>query len=200
VTNWKVENGRICGAVTGSGEEFTADEYVLAGGVWSEETVRPLGLSVPLQAGKGYSMTLPTPRQLPHLCSIFTEARVAVTPLGSSLRFGGTMEIIGKEKAGEINRARVRGIIQSVPRYFPAFSASDFDDLPVWTGLRPCSPDGLPYLGRFGKFANLSIAAGHAMMGLSLAPATGKLMAAILSGEAVSPNLALLSPDRYSRK
>jgi len=97
-----------------------------------------------------------------------------------------------------INPARVRGILKSVPRYLPDFSPDDFRDVPVWCGLRPCSPDGLPYVGRFGRFSNLSAATGHAMMGLSLGPITGKLMSEVLSDEPPSINIAALNPDRYA--
>ena len=105
-----------------------------------------LGLRLPMQAGKGYSLTLPQPRQLPQICSILTEARVAVTPMGAALRFGGTMEIAGLNE--DINPRRVRGIIKAVPHYFPDVPPEDFDGIQPWRGLRPCSPDGLPYLGR----------------------------------------------------
>jgi len=176
--------------------ELTADEFVLCGGSWSGELASQLSLNLPMQAGKGYSLTLPKPRQLPSLCSILTEARIAVTPMGDTLRFGGTMEIAGLNQ--EINPARVRGIIKSAPKYFPEFGESDFTGIKPWCGLRPCSPDGLPYLGRTGKFSNLTIATGHAMMGLSLGPITGRLVSEILSDERTSHDLALLSPDRYA--
>jgi D-amino-acid dehydrogenase len=149
-----------------------------------------------MQAGKGYSLTLPKPRQLPELCSIFTEARVAVTPMGTALRIGGTMEIAGLNE--EVNPVRVRGIVKAVPKYFPDFQPSDFEDIKPWVGLRPCSPDGLPYIGRTAKFTNLSIATGHSMMGLSLGPITGKLMSEVLSRIPTSIELRLLNPDRYS--
>src|SRR6266581_4114178 len=158
---------------------------------------RELRLILPMQAGKGYNLTLPKPRQLPTIPAILTEARVAVTPMGSSLRFGGTMEIAGLNE--NINPVRVQGIIKSVPKYYPDFNAQDFDGIKPWCGLRPCSPDGLPYVGRTARFPNLSIATGHAMMGLSLAPITGKLMAEILSGEQPSIDIQLLDPDRYAR-
>jgi D-amino-acid dehydrogenase len=176
--------------------EFAADEVVLCGGAWSPLLADELGLHLPIQAGKGYSLTLPQPPQLPQLCSICTEARLAVTPMGSSLRIGGTMEIAGLNE--DIKPVRVRGIIKSALQYFPAFKEADFDGIQPWRGLRPCSPDGLPYVGRTAKFANLSFATGHAMMGLSLGPITGKLMAQILSGEKPEFDLALLSPDRYA--
>ncbi len=173
-----------------------ADEVVLASGSWSPQLTDELDLKLPMQAGKGYSVTLTKPRQLPQLCSIFTEARMAITPMDGSLRFGGTMEIAGLNEA--INPVRVQGIIKSVPKYFPAFNTDDFADVKPWCGLRPCSPDGLPYLGRTAKFSNLTIATGHAMMGLSLGPITGKLASEIISGEKPSFDLTLLNPDRYA--
>jgi len=194
VTGWVVKNARIAAVRTNQGE-IAADEFVLAGGSWTPNILRGLGLRLPLQAGKGYSITLPQPKRLPAICSILAEARVAVTPIGSSLRFGGTMEIAGLDQT--IKQPRVNGIIKSVPKYFPEFSAGDFDGLPVWTGLRPCSPDGLPYIGRFSRYPNLCAATGHAMMGLSLGPITGKLVAQILSGEKPALDLSALSPDRF---
>jgi len=195
VMGWRVTGDRVEAAIATNGN-LTADEYVLCGGAWSPVVARDLRLSLPLQAGKGYSLTLPNPRQLPQICAIFTEARVAVTPMGGALRFGGTMEIAGLNE--EINPVRVQGIIKSVPRYYPDFTPEDFAGIQPWSGLRPCSPDGLPYVGRAGRYRNLAIATGHAMMGLSLGPITGKLMAEMLSGEASSIPIKLLNPDRYA--
>jgi D-amino-acid dehydrogenase len=178
-----------------SSEEFSGDEFVLAGGSWSPLIGRELGLALPMQAGKGYSLTLAQPRELPQLCSILAEARVAVTPMGDTLRFGGTMEMAGLNE--DINPVRVRGIIKAAVRYFPKFTAEDFAGIQPWRGLRPCSPDGLPYLGRTRKYSNLLIATGHAMMGLSLGPITGKLVSQMISGERSSLDLALMDPDRY---
>jgi D-amino-acid dehydrogenase len=118
-----------------------------------------------------------------------------VTPMGGSLRFGGTMEIAGLNE--DINPVRVQGIIKSSLQYYPDLAAADFADIKPWCGLRPCSPDGLPYLGRTAKFNNLILATGHAMMGLSLGPITGRLVSEILAGERPSFDLQILSPDRY---
>jgi D-amino-acid dehydrogenase len=192
---WELENRRIR-AVKVSGEDrIEASEFVLCGGSWSSQLVRGLGFKIPLQAGKGYSLTLQKPRQLPRICSILSEARVAVTPMDGTLRVGGTMEIAGLNE--EINPCRVRGIVEAFCRYYPEFRIEDFDGVPPWRGLRPCSPDGLPFVGRTQKFENLSLATGHAMMGMSLGPVTGKLMAAILSGEGPAWDISQLSPDRY---
>ncbi len=176
--------------------EIEADEVVIAGGVWSPSLADHLRLSLPMQAGKGYSLTLPRPPQLPQLCSILTEARVAVTPMGGSLRIGGTMELGGLNE--EINPRRVKGIIRSAQRYFPAFREADFHGIAPWRGLRPCSPDGMPYLGRTAQYSNVIVATGHAMMGLSLGPVTGRIVARLLSGELPEYDLTLLSPDRFA--
>ena len=188
--------GRKLVAVQTEFGKITADEIVLCGGSWSPLLARQLGLKIPIQAGKGYSLTVKQPRELPQLCSIFTEARMAVTPMGSTLRFGGTMEVAGLNE--DINPVRVQGIIKAVAKYFPKFSPADFAGIQPWRGLRPCSPDGMPYLGRTQKFANLTLATGHAMMGMSLSPITGKLVSEIISGEKPSFDLNLLSPDRYA--
>jgi D-amino-acid dehydrogenase len=170
-----------------------ADEFVLAGGAWSPELSRTLGLKLPMQAGKGYSLTVSSPPQLPEVCSILTEARVAVTPMGSSVRVGGTMEIAGNDLS--VSQSRVRGIVRAMESYYPAFEECHFENVKPWRGLRPCTPDGLPYLGRTKKYKNLTVATGHAMMGLSLAPVTGKLVGEILSGS-LNPD-PLLDPERY---
>jgi D-amino-acid dehydrogenase len=194
VTGWRTTNGTVHGVVTSTGD-LHADEYVIAGGAWSPQAARGLSVNLPMQAGKGYSLTLPHPKRLPEICAIFVEARVAVTPMVGALRFGGTMEIAGLDES--INPARVRGIINAVPKYLPEFSADDFAGVQPWRGLRPCSPDGLPYVGRVKRYTNLSVATGHAMMGLSLGPITGKLMAQVLSDEQPEMDLTLLRPDRF---
>ena len=209
VADWQVENRRVLAAKAGTPRcgaqtvqravptgEIEADEFILCGGSWSPLLARKLGLNSPIQAGKGYSLTLPKPRQLPQICSILVEARVAVTPMDGALRVGGTMEIAGLNEV--VNPIRVQGIVGSFCRCFPEFRPEDFDGIQPWRGLRPCSPDGLPYVGRTRKFENLSLATGHSMMGLSLGPVTGKLMAGILSGEKPATDIALLSPDRYN--
>ncbi|HZI84322.1 MAG TPA: FAD-dependent oxidoreductase, partial [Casimicrobiaceae bacterium] len=197
VRGWRVDGDRV-GAVHTSAGPVEADEFVLCGGIWSAGLGRQLGLRLPMQAGKGYSLTLASPPALPGVCALLSEARVAMTPMGGALRFGGTMEITDIDE--RINPARIRGIVKSVGRYFPDLTPSHFANASVRTGLRPCSPDGLPYVGRFGRFANLSAATGHAMLGVSLGPITGKLIAEILSDERPSCAIAALSPDRYAER
>lgn len=194
VTGWR-RNGQSVQAVSTTRGDLTADEYVVCGGAWSPEIAKDLGVRVPIQGGKGYSMTLPKPPQQAVHGIILAEARVAVTPLGESLRFGGTMEIAGLHE--RMNPARIRGIIKSALMHFPAFSEKDFEGIQAGCGLRPCSPDGLPYIGRFARWSNVAVGTGHAMMGMSLGPITGKLLGEVLAGEPASIPLELLSPDRY---
>jgi D-amino-acid dehydrogenase len=194
VTGWRREGTRLVAVGTTRGE-ISADEFVLAGGAWSPELVRELGLRLPMQAGKGYSVTLPEPVERPRICAILAEARVAVTPMGGALRFGGTMELAGMDET--INPRRIAGIVRAAHEYFPRFAAEHFAGIKPWCGLRPCSPDGLPYLGRTRAASNLVVATGHAMMGLSLAPVTGEIVAAILDGETPRFDLELQRVDRF---
>ena len=96
-----------------------------------------------------------------------------------------------------LNPVRVRGIVKAVPKYYPDFTAKDFEGIQPWRGLRPCTPDGLPYLGRSARAPNLVVATGHAMMGVSLGPITGRLAADLLEGAPSEFDLSPLSPDRY---
>ncbi len=187
-------NGKII-AVSAGGRRFEGGKFVIAGGSWSAGLLGTVGLKLPLQAGKGYSLTLPTPPELPRLCSIFAEAKVAITPMGSALRFGGTMEVGGLDLT--INPARVHGIIKSVHDYFPRFSERDFEGIAPWVGLRPVSPDGVPYLGQVDGLPNLIAATGHAMMGLSLGPVSGRLVADLLAGDTPFRPLDALAPGRF---
>jgi D-amino-acid dehydrogenase len=191
----ETRDGKVI-AVEGSGRRFEGKQFVVAGGSWTPKLLGLVGLKLPLQAGKGYSLTLPAPPELPQLCSIFAEAKVAITPMGKSLRFGGTMEVGGLDLS--INPARVRGIVKSVHAYFPKFSESDFAGIQPWAGLRPVSPDGVPYLGKSRKFTNLTIASGHAMMGLSLGPVSGRLVADLLSGDAPFRPIGGMDAGRFS--
>ena len=195
-TGFQRSGNRIEAIETAQGT-LRGDEYVLCGGSWSSLIAQQLGLNLPMQAGKGYSLTLPKPRQLPEICAILSEARVAVTPMGNTLRFGGTMEIAGLNE--DINPVRIQGIIRSALKYYPDLRAEDFAGVKPWCGLRPCSPDGLPYVGRPRRYANLTIATGHAMMGLSLGPVTGQLVADILANAKLPIDISQLNPDRYSR-
>lgn len=172
------------------------DEFVLAGGSWSSSLVKRLGIRLPLQPGKGYSVTVEKPTITPILPMILSEARVAITPFADSLRFGGTMELAGLDLS--VTRSRVNAILRAVPRYLANVDTSGVRREGAWSGLRPVSPDGLPYIGRFREIPNLIAATGHAMLGVTLATGTGKLVAQIIARDRPFLPLAQFQPDRFS--
>lgn len=194
VTDFIVENGKVEVVKTAIGE-YTFDEVVLATGSWSAPVAAKLNLYLPMQAGKGYSFTLQNVEKNVRIPSIFLEARVAITPMGNTLRFGGTMEITGVDHSISMNR--VKGIVDSIPKYYPGMQVNMPKKEDVWHGLRPCSPDGMPYIGKMVNLKNVTIATGHSMMGLSLGPGTGKLVAEIISGEKLSIGIKAFDPERF---
>jgi D-amino-acid dehydrogenase len=191
---WAPEDSRIKAVHTNDGP-LSAQEYVLAAGAWSPSLVRPLGLRMLLQAGKGYSITYTDPPAMPRHPYILQEARVAITPFPGAVRLAGTMEITRVNTA--INRRRVEAILDAAPRYFANYPRPRAEEGDVWGGMRPVTPDGMAYVGRYRSIPNLIVATGHAMLGISLAPVTGKIVAEIVSGES-RRDLGLLDPNRFS--
>ncbi len=194
VTDFRIKN-RCIVAVRTTRNELTADEVVLAAGAWSAALARKLSLRMPLQAGRGYGFFTPHATLPVTIPAILLEERVALTPMGQSVRLGGTMEITSPD--APINMKRVRAIARAVPLYYPQNQVTEPLPDQVWSGLRPCSPDGLPYIGRIHRYENLIAATGHAMMGLSLGPGTGKLIAQIINREKPAVPLAVFKPDRF---
>lgn len=182
-------------SLTTKDKDFSGDAYLIAGGAWSPGIAKLAGLNIPLMPGKGYSFMVDNPVKEMTIPSILCEARVAITPMNGGIRFGGTMEI-GRIN-NKVNMNRVKGIVESVPRYFPDFKLELPQQKDVWYGFRPCSPDGLPYIGLSGKYKNLAIATGHSMIGLGLGPATGKLIDEAFNGRGMSMDISLFSPGRY---
>jgi D-amino-acid dehydrogenase len=194
VNDFVVEHGKIKSVVTSNGDH-TFDEVVIAAGSWSGMVAFKLKLSLPMQAGKGYSFLLHNVEKNIRIPSIFLESRVAVTPMGTTLRFGGTMEITGVDHSISMNR--VKGIVDSIPHYYPEMKVALPKVDKIWHGLRPCSPDGLPYIGRSQKIKNLVLATGHSMMGLSLGPGTGKLVAELINQERPVIDISSFEPGRF---
>ncbi len=172
-----------------------ADVFVMAAGSWLPSLLQMAGLQLPLMPGKGYSFTQKHTHNKLQIPAILCEARVAITPMGNDLRFGGTMEIAPIND--QINMNRVQGIVESVPAYLPGLSLEMPKREEVWYGFRPCSPDGLPYIGYGAKYDNMLYAGGHAMMGLSLGPATGKLIAELASHQPTSIDIKAFDPTRF---
>ncbi len=184
-------NGRALAAATVQGE-FRADIFVVAAGAWTPLLNDHLGCRVPIQPGKGYSLTMPRPTVCPKIPLIFPETRVAVTPFKSGYRLGSTMEFAGYDSTIRPER------LQLLKDGAAGFLQEPYCDpvLQEWFGWRPMTYDSLPIIDRSPKYENVIIAAGHNMLGLSMAPATGKLVAELVEG--ISPHLDP-KPYRASR-
>ncbi len=194
VTGFLADGDRLKGVRTGD-RQYTADHVVLAAGVWSSEVARQLQLRLPMVGGRGYSVTFENaPYKLFHSI-ILSEARVAISPMdGNKIRFGGTMEITSLNAPPRMQR--VQGILESVKRYFPAYDIPMPATDKVWYGYRPCSADGLPYIGKTDKYRNLTIATGHSMLGISLGAGTGKLVSEVVQGVPASMDITPFRPQR----
>ena len=170
-----------------------ADEVLIAAGSWSPLLTRKLGVKIPIQAGKGYRINTERETGIT-IPALLVEAKVAVTPMNGFTRFAGTMELAGINDT--INPKRVKALSKSVSNYYQGLSLTKEEEATADFGLRPCSPDGLPYIGRTHKYKNLIIASGHAMMGWSLGPPTGKLVSEIISDKKLSLDIKPFHPDR----
>ena len=173
--------------------KLKADEVLIAAGSWSPLLTRKLGVKIPIQAGKGYRINTERETGIT-IPALLVEAKVAVTPMNGFTRFAGTMELAGIND--NINPKRVKAISKSVSNYYQGLSLTKEEEATADFGLRPCSPDGLPYIGRTHKYKNLIIASGHAMMGWSLGPPTGKLVSEIISDKKLSLDIKPFHPDR----
>lgn len=186
-------SGKTISKIITDKQEVEADEFVLAAGSWSSELGKQLGLKLRLQAGKGYRINVERETNIT-IPTILCEAKVAVTPMHGFTRFAGTMEIAGINH--KINPIRVDAIANAAEDYYKGLSVTEQEKSEAQCGLRPLTPDGLPYIGRTSKFNNFTIATGHAMMGWSLGPATGKLVTEIISNQTTSLSLDPYHPDR----
>ncbi len=196
VTGFTNEGNNIK-AVNTTSAVFPADRVVLAAGVWSRRIAVQLSLKLPMVGGRGYSVTLENSMYKVPCPVILNEARVAISQLNDNrIRLGGTMEITGLNARPRMNR--VRGILESVKKYFPDYEIPMPVEKDVWYGYRPCSADGLPYIGIGGQYQNVIIATGHSMLGLSLAAATGKLVSELAAGKPVSMNLKPFDATRFN--
>ncbi|MEQ9280622.1 MAG: FAD-dependent oxidoreductase [Balneola sp.] len=195
VVDFNTSNGKIESLLLQNGDIEKIDQLVIAAGSWSAKLLKKIGIKILLQDGKGYSLTLADSKMKPTYPTILSEGKVAMTPMGNDLRVGGTLEISNFDP--RINQNRLQGIVESVPRYFPDFEIQKSELDKVWHGFRPCTPDGLPYLGKSHKFDNLTIATGHAMMGMSLGPATGRIVSQIILNRKTDLDLRLMNPDRF---
>lgn len=186
VNDFVLKNNKVAEIITDKGT-FTTDEVVLAAGSWSPYIARKLNINISILPGKGYSFTLKNQDHKPTIPSILCEGKVAVTPMNTDIRFGGTMEITHTNDI-KINQNRLQGIVNSINDFYPELKIEIPKEEDTWFGFRPCTPSGMPIIARDKKLKNLTVVTGHAMMGLSLAPATGKIVSEIIAEKPASVN------------
>ena len=192
VTDVNIKDAIIKNLVSND-KKIYADQFVLSAGSWSSLLSKRLGVKLLLQPGKGYSLNVNRTTNI-SIPAILAEAKVAITPMNGFTRFAGTMEISGINH--KINKSRVRAITQASKKYYPQLDFTNDEIDNVKCGLRPVTPDGLPYIGRSSKCKNLIFATGHAMMGWGMGTATGLAVSEILDNINPSINIENYSPDR----
>lgn len=193
VTGFRVENETVKAVQTTSGD-IDADQVLIATGAEATRLSRALGAHVPMQAGKGYSITIDKPRLTVNGPMYMHEARVAVTPFDNALRIAGTMELSGVNT--RLDGRRVRGLKNSAHRYMLDWEQGEHSE--EWVGMRPILPDGLPVIGRLPRRSNAYIASGHAMLGITLGPTTAAAVGELMNDEESTFNLAPYDPVRFS--
>lgn len=170
-----------------NGEKHAFDALVISAGIWSNELLELIGSKVPLQPGRGYSFDFPHDAEVGHP-ALLVDSRISVTPFqGNITRFGGVMEL-GYWNHRVVKR-RFSEMVRSIQRCYPSLPPIAPETINVWSGHRPCSFDGLPYIGRVPGNERVFLATGHSMLGITLAPGTGKLISELVDGQQLSLNL-----------
>jgi D-amino-acid dehydrogenase len=187
---------RQAAALATSGGDVRGDLFLLAAGAWTGLLARTLGVSLPVQGGKGYTITIGRPAWRPAHALYLDEARIAWSPFAHEVRIGGTMEFSGFNTA--VDRRRLDAIRAGSGRYLRGWPAGEGET--AWAGLRPLTPDGLPVLGRLPGYDNIYAAAGHGMLGITLAPATASVMAQLLRTGDAGIDLTPFRADRFARQ
>jgi D-amino-acid dehydrogenase len=188
-------NGRIAGLDTTAGP-IAAGAVVLAAGTWSRALAREIGVHVPLEAAKGYHVEVATDALEGGIPVYMEEARVIATPLAGRVRLAGTLDLSGIDL--RVDPVRVASLERAADRTLTLPRGAR--TVRVWRGLRPCTPDGLPVIGRAPGVDNLVLATGHAMLGITLAPVTGEIVAGLVTGEAPRHELEPLRPERFAKR
>jgi D-amino-acid dehydrogenase len=194
VNGFETHDKKIKAVITDK-NKFDCDELLIANGSWMPEAAKMLGIKMLMQPGKGYSVVYNDLKKNLHYPSILVDDRVATTPIDRWLRIGGTMELSGH--SDNILPKRVMAIYDAFKKYYPSLNLPQPDVKKAWYGYRPVTPDGLPYIGMHSKFSNMVVAGGHAMLGVSAAAGTGKLITEIISGSVSTIDTNAFAPGRF---
>jgi D-amino-acid dehydrogenase len=180
-------------AVDSSAGELRPGTVVLAAGVWTSGLARGLGLFVPMLSGKGHHLDLATGAGDPEVAMLLHEPRLSITPYADRIRVAGRVELTGLDET--VSASQLAAIRADAERFLPVLAGRRV--LHTWAGLRPCTPDGLPVIGRAPGAPSVIVATGHAMKGIALAPVTARLVAELVAGEPPSHDLAPFRPGRF---
>lgn len=194
VTGFRKKAHGVKAVATDKGE-FAADDIVLSAGSWLPSLADKLGAKILLEPGKGYSYTYDHVEKNIRYPAILVDGRCAITPWKHKLRIGGTMEFSGINQKVLIKR--MRGIYDSVKSFYPGLNIDFPPTDKIWTGLRPVTPDGLPYIGRLKPYENVIIAGGHAMLGISAGSGTGKIVAELINKSTPEIDITAFTPERF---
>lgn len=194
VTSFEKKENKITAVITDKGK-FGCENLVIATGSWIPAMAKMLGLKLLLQPGKGYSYTYNHVEKNLHYPAILVDGRCAITPWKKQLRIGGTMELSGINK--KILVSRMQGIYNSVKDFYPGLQIDFPPADKIWSGLRPVTPDGLPYIGKAPGFDNVIVAGGHAMLGISQGTGTGKLVCEMVEGKATKIDMTAFRLNRF---
>lgn len=184
--------GRL-GAVHSSRGAFRGDRVVLALGAWSPLLGKQLGLRLPMQPGKGYSLTYSRPLHAPRHALVLREASVCVTTWRSGYRLGSTMEFSGYAEG--LNRTRLDALRRGAATGLHEPEGPELQE--EWWGWRPMSVDEIPIIGPSTRWSNLLLATAHGMLGVSMSAATGELIASMLAGATPAVDPAPYAPARF---
>jgi len=193
IDDFEFSNSKVT-SIYARDRKISVDQLVIANGSWSARLLKKLNQKIFIQSGKGYSLTIEKESNHPNIPTILSEDKVAITPFENHLRISGTLELGNLNY--HINKKRVQGIIDSLPKYYSNFDTSKINKTEAWVGHRPCSADGLPYIGKCPNLSNVFVGTGHGMMGVSMAPVTGKLISQLVTEQ--NP-LFDISPFRLDR-
>jgi D-amino-acid dehydrogenase len=192
VTGFASAEGKVRVVRTRAGE-FEAEQVILAAGAWSPIVARSLNLKIPIQPARGYSLTASAIQNMPRQALILGDRRVAVSSLGDLIRVTGRLEV-GNYSMEPDPRWIAR--LENFAREYLCLDEK-LDIQETWAGLRPVTPDGVPIIGISPKHKNLILATGHAMLGLSLGPGTGQVVAELVNGRRTAFDLNPLRLERF---
>jgi D-amino-acid dehydrogenase len=193
VEGLRTTGDRVTAALTSRGA-FVGREVILALGAWSPLLARRLRLRLPIQPGKGYSITYTRPSIAPRIPLTLKERAVCVTAWDSGFRLGSTMEFAGYDSS--LNRTRLDALRRAAAAYLR--EAEGPRVVEEWYGWRPMTHDDLPIVGRSAALENLVLATGHGMLGVTLSAATGLLVSELILGRPTTLDLTPFRPSRFA--